>query len=115
MAAAFIVPQTAPERRWIMQSRSCRSGMCLTFCKTLNYAAVLMLLAAIPSASNAEGHIDANTVIVIPHGSFQGVQYMRYEAMFEGVTPNNRPYRVPCQIIAPQNPNQGRGLLLFDW
>lgn len=34
---------------------------------------------------------------------------------FEGLTPNNRPYRVPCQIIAPLNPGQGSGLLLFDW
>jgi hypothetical protein len=35
--------------------------------------------------------------------------------MFAGVTSNNRPYRVPCQIIAPSNPEQGSGLLLFDW
>src|SRR6185436_3944502 len=35
--------------------------------------------------------------------------------MFEGITSNNRPYRVPCQIIAPLHPDDGSGLLLFDW
>lgn len=35
--------------------------------------------------------------------------------MFDGVTSNGRPYRVPCQIIAPLNPGEGNGLLLFDW
>ena len=83
--------------------------------KTLFHAAVVMLIAAVPSPSSAGGRIDANTLIAIPHGTFNGVQYTRYEAMFEGVTSNGRPYRVPCQIIAPSNPGDGSGLLLFDW
>src|SRR5207244_12671335 len=50
-----------------------------------------------------------------PHGAFSCVQYKRYEAMFAGITSNGRPYRVPCQIIAPTTAGQGSGLLLFDW
>src|SRR5688572_24164027 len=71
-------------------------------------------LAAAEHAS-ADGRIDAGTVVSVSHGTFQGVSYKRYEAMFEGQTSNGRPYRVPCQIIAPQTPGQGSGLLLFDW
>src|SRR5262245_7110232 len=63
----------------------------------------------------AAGRIDSDTVIVIPHGTFGGVKYVRYEAMFEGVTADRHPYRVPCQIIAPVEPEDGCGLLLFDW
>jgi len=65
--------------------------------------------------ARAAGHIDAATTITISHGTFSGVQYVRYEAMFDGVTFNNRPYRVPCQIITPLNPTEGSRLLLFDW
>ena len=79
------------------------------------HAAVIMVTAVVASPSSAAGRIDANTVIAIPHGAFNGVQYTRSEAMFEGITSNNRPYRVPCQIIAPRHPSQGSGLLLFDW
>ncbi len=35
--------------------------------------------------------------------------------MFDGVCSTGLAYRVPCQIIAPQHPNDGSGLLLFDW
>lgn len=43
------------------------------------------------------------------------MNYVRYEAMFAGLTSNGRTYRVPCQVIAPATPAQGSGLLLFDW
>src|SRR5262249_14394112 len=46
---------------------------------------------------------------------FNGVPYVRYEAMFEGVTPDQHAYRVPCQIIAPVVPEDGCGLVLFEW
>jgi hypothetical protein len=78
-------------------------------------AAVVLIAVSVSSTARASGHIDASTVIVIPHGTFNGVEYTRYEAMFDGLTPNGRPYRVPCQIIAPLDPRDGRGLLLFDW
>jgi hypothetical protein len=61
------------------------------------------------------GRIDPGTWVSTTQGTFGGVPYARYEAMFEGVTANQRPFRVPCQIIAPVNPAQGSGLLLFDW
>ena len=77
-------------------------------------AAALTLSVAAPTVL-ADGHIDAATLVAATHGSFNGVQYKRYEAMFAGVTSNNRPYRVPCQIIAPIHPSQGSGLLLFDY
>lgn len=77
-------------------------------------AAVAAAIAAISSAS-AAGRIDGGTLVQVSHGQFNGVQYTRYEAMFAGVTSNNRAYRVPCQIIAPADPAQGSGTLLFDW
>jgi len=89
--------------------------MFLSLRSFLTLSALAIATTAAVSPSQAAGHIDANTVIAIPQGTFSGVQYNRYEAMFEGITSNNRPYRVPCQIIAPLHPNEGRGLLLFDW
>ena len=89
--------------------------MSLSFRTLLIHAFVVGVTAVVASPSSAAGRIDANTVIAIPHGAFNGVQYTRYEAMFEGVTSNRRPYRVPCQIIAPRHPSDGSGLLLFDW
>lgn len=77
-------------------------------------AATLVSLSGTVRSSVAGG-IDADTLVSAPHGTFNGVEYVRYEAMFDGVTSNNRPYRVPCQIIAPLHPDDGSGLLLFDW
>lgn len=87
--------------------------MSLSF-RTMFTIAVLTIIATGPPAC-AAGLIDANTLVVASHGTYSGVQYARYEAMFEGVTANNRSYRVPCQIIAPIHPEEGSGLLLFDW
>ena len=83
--------------------------------KILLHAAVAVIATAVASPCKAAGHIDASTVIAIPHGTFSGVQYTRYEAMFDGVSSQGRAYRVPCQIIAPLRCNERRGLLLFDW
>src|SRR4051812_14787983 len=87
------------------------------FLRTFFHVALVMIVvtAAAPSASQAAGRIDANTLIAVPHGAFGGVAYVRYEAMFDGVSSSRRPYRVPCQIIAPAHPSDGSGLLLFDW
>lgn len=82
---------------------------------TLIHAAALVIASALASPSRADGLIDPATLIAVPHGTFQGVEYTRYEAMFAGVTSNGRPYRVPCQMITPQDPSAGRRLLLFDW
>ena len=78
---------------------------------------LLVLFAAAPAsiASTPQGQIDAATLISVPQGTYNGVAYTRYEAMFAGSTSNNRPFRVPCQIIAPSQPSQGSGLMLFDW
>ena len=76
---------------------------------------LLLAVASAPAQSTPSGHIDPNTWVSAPLGTFGAVAYVRYEAMFAGVTANNRPYRVPCQIIAPAQPAQGSGLLLFDW
>jgi hypothetical protein len=74
-----------------------------------------LFLGAFAPAAVAAGHIDPNTLVSAPHGTYSGVQYTRYEAMFEGLTSNGKPYRVPCQIIAPSHPGDGSGVLLFDW
>ena len=79
----------------------------------LSATIALMTAVALPCA--AAGHIDASTLVSTPHGTFNEVAYTRYEAMFEGVTATHRPYRVPCQIIAPSVSGTGSGLLLFDW
>ena len=88
---------------------------CKNIRTVLSLAAIVLPITGFASHSIADGHIVASTVVSAPHGSFNGVQYRRYEAMFEGATSNGRPYRVPCQIIAPQTTGQGSGLLLFDW
>src|SRR4051812_45130072 len=86
----------------------------MTRIKTWALAALLAIGGA-GAAARAAGRIDAGTLITISQGNYNGVQYTRYEAMFAGVTPNNRAYRVPCQIIAPRRASQGSGLLVFDW
>lgn len=85
------------------------------FRRFLILAAVGMATTEVASPACASGRIDASTLVMTSHGEFNGVPYARYEAMFAGVTSNNRPYRVPCQIIAPLTPGDGNGLLLFDW
>src|ERR1041385_6181223 len=86
---------------------------------TRTFIAVTILAAMcstqLASPANGAGHIDAATLVSAPHGTYNGVQFTRYEAMFQGVTSNNRPYRVPCQIITPTNSAEGNRLLLFDW
>lgn len=84
-------------------------------CLRKTVSLLTLATAAVALPASASGRIDPSTVIAIPHGTFGGVRYMRYEAMFEGVGSNRRPYRVPCQIIAPSSPGEGRGLLVFDW
>lgn len=89
------------------------ASTCLAVGRMFVSAAAVM--AALVMPAHATGRIDASTVVSTTHGTFNGVRYTRYEAMFAGITSNQRPYRVPCQIIAPSNPTQGSGLLLFDW
>ena len=81
----------------------------------LHAAAAVTAITALVSPAHAAGRIDASTLVSVPHGAFNGVNYVRYEAMFAGLTSNGRTYRVPCQVIAPATPAQGSGLLLFDW
>src|SRR5262249_21024080 len=78
-------------------------------------ALAVAALAVSAEPARAGGRIDPGTLIVIPHGTFNGVRYARYEAMFEGVSSNHQPYRVPCQLIAPVRARDGSGLVLFDW
>lgn len=91
-------------------SPRCSSLQGIRCCAALFTAAI-----AVISSASAAGRIDSGTLVQVPHGNFNGVQYTRYEAMFEGTTSNKRAYRVPCQIVAPANPAQGSGTLLFDW
>ncbi len=78
-------------------------------------AAAAIAVAGHSSSADAAGHIVAGTLVSTPQGTYNGVPYLRYEAMFEGSTSNGRPYLVPCQFIAPQNPTAGSPTLLFDW
>ena len=76
------------------------------------FAAAVLAVSA--ELARADGHIDPDTLIVTPHGTFNRVPYARYDAMFAGVTSARRPYQVPCQLIAPARPDDDRGLVLFD-
>jgi hypothetical protein len=89
--------------------------MCSSFDRLVLFAVAGALLVASAPQARADGAIDPKTVIVIPHGTFAGVKYTRYEAMFQGVSSAGRAYRVPCQVIAPAAPADGSGLCLFDW
>jgi Alpha/beta hydrolase domain len=89
--------------------------MCSSTRNILVLTTLVIVATVVTPTSRAAGHIDSSTVVMTPQGVFNGVQYERYEAMFEGVTSNNRLYRVPCQIIAPVLHGQSSGLLLFDW
>lgn len=89
--------------------------MWLSIRTVLISATVALVASALASPSVAAGRIDASTLVSASHGTYRGVQYLRYEAMFEGVGSKGRPYRVPCQIITPRHSDEGRGLLLFDW
>ena len=89
--------------------------MRLSTCKILIYATIVLITNGLASLSRGDGEIDVSTVIAVPHGTFGGVNYTQYEAMFSGLTSNGRPYRVPCQIVTPTDAKDGRGLLLFDW
>src|SRR5688572_9439814 len=89
--------------------------MCRLVSRVVRTCIVAVCALAPVHHASADGRIDAGTLVSTSHGAFQGVPYKRYEAMFEGATSSGRPYRVPCQIIAPRHPGQGSGLLLFDW
>jgi Alpha/beta hydrolase domain len=89
--------------------------MCTLFRNLFIPSALLIVATAAAPPTHAAGQIDAGTLVSTSHGTFGGVQYTRHEAMFDGVTPRGNPYRVPCQIIAPLNSQDGRSLLLFDW
>lgn len=79
------------------------------------FTATAVALAASSQTACAFGRIDPDTLIAIPHGTFNGVPYARYEAMFEGVSSKRGPYRVPCELIVPLFPEDNSGLVLFDW
>ena len=83
--------------------------------KTLVHAAAALIAITVAPSLHAAGRIDASTLVSAPLGTFNGVQYARHEAMFDGVSSQKRPYRVPCQIITPVSTGEGSGLLLFDW
>ena len=57
--------------------------MRLSFRQILIHAVVVMITTAVASPSRAAGQIDASTVIAIPLGTFNGVRYKQYEAMFD--------------------------------
>jgi hypothetical protein len=98
-----------------MKPSFCQSSTSLLFRGIFVLAAAILPAHSFAPSVRASGRIDAGSLVSASHGTFKGVLYTRYEAMFEGVTSNNRPYRVPCQIIAPDDPSEGSGLLLFDW
>jgi hypothetical protein len=75
---------------------------------------VFAVLGLIRSAE-AAGRLDADTLIRRDLGRFGGIDYVEFQAMFEGLTSNRHAYRTPCQIIAPASTAQGSGLLFFDW
>jgi hypothetical protein len=66
--------------------------------------------AVAPSASAA---FDLTSQAVTPFGSFNGVRYLRYSGRFEGTTSLGA-FRVPYEIIAPEIPSRGNGVVLVE-
>jgi hypothetical protein len=73
------------------------------------------LFALTPRAAQAAGSIDSNSVVRFDAGIHNGVQYVRYEAMFQGITATGHKYRTPCEIIAPAVGAPRSGVLMCDW
>jgi hypothetical protein len=83
--------------------------------RSASLTAAVLALAALAAPAYADGRIDPGTLVTHSMGTFNGVPYVRSEAMFAGTTSSRHPYRVPCQVIAPAAGQPRSGLLLFDW
>ncbi len=81
-------------------------------CFPRRIASVLVLLAALMSI----GHAHAGTLIHVesaPYGEFNGIEYVRHTGRFVGTTARGD-FRVPFEIVAPRNPDNGNGTVLIE-
>jgi hypothetical protein len=66
--------------------------------------------AVAPSASAASG---LTSQAVTPFGVFNGVRYLRHSGRFAGTTSLGA-FQVPYEIIAPEDPSRGNGVVLVE-
>lgn len=67
-----------------------------------------------PKATEAgEGQNTIEVTAQSDFGSFNNIDYVRYEGRFISTTPGAR-YDAPFEIVAPKDPQQGNGRLLFE-
>ncbi len=62
------------------------------------------------------GLAQAGTLVHVesaPYGEFRGIEYVRYTGRFVGTTEMGD-FRVPFEIVAPQNPELGNRTVLFE-
>jgi hypothetical protein len=81
----------------------------------VTFATAVIATLYTADGARADGGIDPDTIVANDFGRFNGIDYVQYDAMFEGETSTNHPYRVPCQMIAPAPWEEGSGVLVFDW
>ena len=72
---------------------------------------ILLGLAAI--GSNRAEAAEFEEVSAAPFGTFEGVDYVMYSGRFVGETSKGA-YRMPFEIVAPADPADGNGRVLFE-
>lgn len=70
------------------------------------------IVAALAVVSQAQGGTLVESVSE-PFGTFRGVEYVRHTGRFVGATANGE-FRVPFEIIAPADPEDGNGTVVFE-
>lgn len=78
--------------------------------KTLILTILLALAAVGSDRAQAAGFEDVSAV---PFGTFDGVDYLLYSGRFVGETSKGA-YRMPFEIVAPADPAEGNGRVLFE-
>ena len=75
-------------------------------------ATVLTAFVLSPGVAAAQGGIDVESVVSSSHGTFNGIDYVKYEGRFVGTTAGD--YSVPFEIIAPADPAKGNEILIME-
>lgn len=76
------------------------------------YGHITVLLLALAAVGRADAGVLVQS-IGTPFGHFGGVDYVRYTGKFVGET-SKGPFRVPFEIVAPEEPRQGNRTVLFE-
>ena len=75
-------------------------------------ALILSIAAALAAVSQAQAGTLVESISE-PYGTYRGVDYVRHTGRFVGATANGE-FRVPFEIIAPADPDDGNGTVVFE-